>query len=501
MKVEKNHIWQLESTYQSLPERFYTKANPAIFPAPELVIFNEELAKELGLEKLMAELTPAEKAQLFSGMVFPEGSEPISQAYGGHQFGYFNILGDGRAILLGERLAANGQRYDIQLKGSGRTAYSRNGDGKAVIGPMLREYLISEAMYALKIPTSRSLAVSLTGEKIYRHDFLPGAVLTRVAASHLRVGTFQFAYMGGKEEIQALADYAIDRHYPQLNDFPISGIDNRYQKLLAAVIENQAELIAKWQLIGFVHGVMNTDNMTISGETIDYGPCAFLDEYNPAAVFSSIDSGGRYRYENQPPMGQWNLSRLADAMLPLIDGDEDTAVALATGELLNYAACFHDFWRNGMKEKLGISGENKADEAIIGDLLRFMEIHRADYTNTFVRLTLESGGHDGRYLQGTGELFADDKFIKWKELWKKRQQLSESRQDNIYQQMKAANPFVIPRNFRVEDALADFAKGNITTFLELLQALMHPYDYNSWHQKYQELSPKPMTGYRTFCGT
>ena len=452
---------KLQNSYQELPKRFYRKAETANFPDPKLAIWNSELSKELGLEQIVERWTEQEKARIFCGNCFPEGSTPISQAYGGHQFGYFNILGDGRAILLGEQTAPNGQIFDIQLKGSGMTAYSRGGDGKAVIGPMLREYLISEAMHALRVPTTRSLAVTLTGENVFRNEFQPGAVLTRVASSHLRVGTFQFAALGGKEQIKALADYAIHRHYPELRTMAETGEDNKYQKLLEMVVQKQAKLIAQWQLLGFIHGVMNTDNMTISGETIDYGPCAFLDTYDPKTVYSSIDYSGRYRFENQPPIGQWNLSRLADALLPILDEDESRATAYATTALVQYGEWFHDFWLAGMKKKLGIQKESRIDEALIADFLTFMEKRGADYTNTFVRLTLEADGQDGSYLQGTAALFSDFNFQKWKDLWQDRIRLHETDRQETVKQMKQANPFLIPRNFHVESALSKAQKGDM----------------------------------------
>lgn len=500
MDQKKIH-WNLENTYRRLPKRLYSKAIASIFPKPELVIFNDALAEELGIDKAMAELSEEQKAALFSGNVFPEGAEPISQAYGGHQFGYFSVLGDGRAILLGEWLDARGERFDIQLKGSGVTPYSRSGDGKAVIGPMLREYLISEAVHGLGIPTTRSLAVVLTGETVYRDGLLPGAVLTRVASSHLRVGTFQFAFSGGKEELQELMDYAIARHYPEVMAEKAGDDRKTAQRFLGAVVERQAELIARWQLVGFIHGVMNTDNMTISGETIDYGPCAFMDEFNPATVFSSIDRQGRYRFENQPAIGQWNLSRLADALLPLLDDRQELAVAWATEELVNYAPKYQRVWLSGMKSKLGMFGENPADKQIINELLHLMEKRKADYTNTFVRLTLETEGKDGSYLQGTEELFGDEGFQEWQTVWQARRQLPEKSKQEIVERMKGANPFVIPRNFRVEEVLTGASKGDYSGFREFLQVLQNPYDYTVANIKYQELSSLPTAGYKTYCGT
>lgn len=492
---------KLENTYRSLPKRFYMNAKPSNFPEPNLLFWNAELADELELREDLQGLGHEEAAALFAGKTFPEGAEPIHQAYAGHQFGHFNILGDGRALLLGEKVTAEGKRYDFHLKGSGDSVYSRSGDGKAVLAPMLREYLISEAMYALGIPTTRSLAVVLTGEKVFRNEWKDGAVLTRIASSHLRVGTFQLGYMGGKEESKALADYAIERHYPHLKDLPENGEGSRYQKFLAEVIKKQAELICKWQLVGFLHGVMNTDNMTISGETIDYGPCAFMDRYDPATVFSSIDTGGRYRYENQPNIGLWNLSRFAEALMYLLDDNQAISLEKAKQELLQYSPYYKQQWLEGMKNKLGLWQSHEMDETLIEALLELMEQEQADFTNTFVRLTLETEGKDGSYLQGTTALFANERFLDWKQLWQDRQGKAVREQEEIARQMQAANPFVIPRNFRVEEALHAAEIGDYEPFERLFSVLKKPYAYDDSVKYYQELPKEPVEGYRTFCGT
>lgn len=482
--------WNLQNSYFSLPSDFYQSATPSEFPKPEMVLWNEELAEKLSLEK------EEDMEQIFVGNRFPEGSRPISLAYTGHQFGYFTMLGDGRAILLGEIISKEGERFDIQLKGSGRTAYSRNGDGKARLSPMLREYLISEAMYHLGIATTRSLAVAMTGEKIFRDQAYEGAVLTRVASSHLRVGTFQFAFIRGKEELQKLADYTIQRHYPEW-----SGQTYRYEKLLEAVVEKQASLIARWQLIGFIHGVMNTDNMTISGETIDYGPCAFMDEYSPATVFSSIDTGGRYRYERQPEMAFWNLSRLADSLLPLISELQEEAIATAGAYVEKFREIYRREWLSGMRKKLGLTAELVLDGTLCEELLHQMEICKADYTNTFVRLTLEAMGEDGSYLEGTQELYASDDFQEWLFVWKDRRGLKEENPEQGLQQMQASNPFVIPRNHRVEEVLKKAEEGDLQSYLHFLELLKKPYHYTQENREYQELPKQSMQGYRTFCGT
>ena len=372
--------WHLEHTYAELPQLFYSDETPTPVREPSLAVFNRPLATMLGLEP--ETLEGPEGVATFAGNALPEGGRPIAQAYAGHQFGHFTALGDGRAILLGEQITPSGDRVDIQLKGAGPTRFSRRGDGRAALGPMLREYIISEAMHALGIPTTRSLAVVKTGEPVYRETPLAGAVLTRVAASHIRVGTMQWAAAHGDQDaLRALAGYTQARHYPELVGSPEP--DRLHAALFEAILERQARLIARWQLVGFVHGVMNTDNMALSGETIDYGPCAFMDRYDPATVFSSIDHGGRYAYASQPSIAQWNLARLAEAMLPLFDPDGDRAIAQATAALDRFPDLFERHWLDGMRAKLGLFTAEEDDQALVDDLLDWMQARSADFTNTF----------------------------------------------------------------------------------------------------------------------
>ena len=400
------------------------------------------------------------------------------------------MLGDGRAILLGEQITPKGERFDIQLKGSGRTRYSRGGDGRASLGPMLREYIISEAMHALGIPTTRSLAVVTTGESVFRETELPGAILTRVAASHLRVGTFQYVRNWGTvDELQALADYTIERHYPDVNM-----AENRYLKLLQEMIKRQAALIAKWQLVGFIQGVMNTDNMTISGETIDYGPCAFMDTYDPATVFSSIDRQGRYAYGNQPPIAAWNLARFAETLLPLLHDDQDQAVKLAQYEISTFAELYQNNWLDGMRAKLGLYNKEPEDELLIKDLLSMMQKYRADYTNTFLSLTFNT--HEDT------DLFTSEEFAHWQELWQARLSRQEESKEASHELMKNSNPGIIPRNHRVEEALeAAVENEDYTVMQRLIDALSKPYAHLPEHADYCTLPPQSDSPYRTFCGT
>ncbi|WP_116777405.1 protein adenylyltransferase SelO, partial [Bacillus thuringiensis] len=369
--------WNLDNSYTTLPQSFYTEIPPTPVSSPELVKLNHSLAISLGLTP--EELKKEAEIAIFAGNALPEGAHPLAQAYAGHQFGHFNMLGDGRALLIGEQITPSGERFDIQLKGSGPTPYSRRGDGRAALGPMLREYIISEAMYALDIPTTRSLAVVTTGEATYRETKLPGAILTRVASSHIRVGTFQYAAARGSiEDLKSLADYTIKRHYPEIESH-----ENRYTALLQAVIKRQASLIAKWQLVGFIHGVMNTDNITISGETIDYGPCAFMDNYDQGTVFSSIDTQGRYAYGNQPYMAAWDLARLAESLIPILHEDDEEALKIAQDEISKFSVQYENNWFLGMKKKLGLFSNEEQDQSLIEQLLKMMEKYKADYTNTF----------------------------------------------------------------------------------------------------------------------
>lgn len=480
--------WNLDNSYARLPQSFYTLLESSPVPSPEIIVFNHKLADLLGLD--CASLDSKEGAAIFGGNALPRGSIPLAQAYAGHQFGYLNMLGDGRACLLGEQLTPDGDRFDIQLKGSGRTPYSRGGDGRAALGPMLREYIISEAMHGLRIPTTRSLAVVTTGEYITREAQLQGAVLARVAASHIRVGTFQYASKWCTiHELRAIADYTIHRHYPDAakNEQP-------YLVLLQEVIKRQASLIAQWQLVGFIHGVMNTDNMTLSGETIDYGPCAFMDIYDPETVFSSIDLQGRYAYVNQPYIGAWNLARLAEALLPLLHEDEEQAIKLAEAEIARFMTQYEQHWLTGMRSKLGIFNEEVEDEALIETLMKLMQEHQADYTNTFKALTTgrleELALHDTRA------------FRDWHASWQARLLRQPQTKQESEQLMRSRNPAIIPRNHRVEEALeAATESGDLHVMQKLVEALADPFAYSEEQEAYAELPPDNACPYRTFCGT
>ncbi|SCG82191.1 hypothetical protein DW1_0580 [Proteiniborus sp. DW1] len=478
--------WNLDNSYSLLPEKFYTRTNPTPVSSPKLAILNHGLATKLGLDP--SALKNNEGIEILAGNQIPEDAFPIAQAYAGHQFGHFTMLGDGRAVLLGEQITPQGERFDIQLKGSGRTPYSRGGDGRAVLGPMLREYIISEAMYALGVPTTRSLAVVTTGDMVMRETALPGAILTRVAASHIRVGTFEFiAEWGTSEELKILADYTIRRHYPE-----IEAEENKYLSLLQEVIKRQASLIAKWQLVGFVHGVMNTDNMTISGETIDYGPCAFMDVYNPATVFSSIDIYGRYAYGNQPDIAAWNLARFAEALLPLIHSNQDKAIKFAEKAVSSFYELYYNSWLTGMRAKLGIFNEETEDESLIENLLNLMQKYNADYTNTFRALTLDK--------LCDMVLFDTVEFANWYKMWQKR--LSRQEENSPHQSMRKINPAVIPRNHRVEEALDAVTKQRDYSVMGiLLNVLSNPFAYSSEQNQYTTLPEPSAKPYRTFCGT
>lgn len=476
----------LENTYTQLPEKFYSRQLPEHVPAPELVVLNEELADFLGMEPEC--LKSREGTELLVGNRMIEGSNPISQAYAGHQFGHFTMLGDGRAVLLGECLGRDGKLYDIQLKGSGRTLYSRDGDGKAVLGPMLREYIISEGMYGLKIPTTRSLSVCTTGEQVMREQLLPGAVLVRVAKSHIRVGTFEYAAAFlGKEDVKKLADYAIQRHFPEVEE---SG--SPYLDFLKAVVKKQAETIAKWLLVGFIHGVMNTDNMTVSGETIDYGPCAFLDEFDPDAVFSSIDREGRYAFRKQPEIGIWNLTRFAETLLPLLAERERTALNLAHEAVADYWKLFQQCWMEGMRGKLGLFQQKETDRGLAEQLLALMKIHHEDYTNTFLNLTL-----------GREEMpfFQLEEVKAWKGVWTERLRQENRSREEVRTRMEENNPVVIPRNYLVEEALERAWKHHDRKPVEeLVKAIRNPYDYQNIPTAYTK-TPEKNKCYRTYCGT
>lgn len=479
--------WNFDNSYARLPDTLFTLVDPTPVRDPRLVVLNAELAKSLGLD--VGLLKSDEGVAAFAGNRIPTGATPLAQAYAGHQFGHFTMLGDGRAILLGEQITPDGTRFDIQLKGSGPTPYSRGGDGRAALGPMLREYIVSEAMHALNIPTTRSLAVVTTGEPVIRDGLLPGAILTRVAASHLRVGTFQFAAARGMTTtLRDLADYAIRRHDP--------GIDladpHRFRHLLEAVIARQAALVAKWQLVGFIHGVMNTDNVTLSGETIDYGPCAFMDVYDPETVFSSIDRHGRYAYGNQPEIAGWNLARFAEALLPLLHDDENKAVELAQESISRYPDLFQHHWLTGMRAKLGLHNEEAADADLADALLTLMHAHRADYTNTFRALTLDR-------LSELPMAEAAD-WLEWLGRWRDRLERQPGPLEEAICLMRRTNPAVIARNHRVEEALAASVDGDHSVMERLVDILANPFAYSPEQDEYTtpDASGRP---YRTFCGT
>ncbi|MGF7185885.1 uncharacterized protein YdiU (UPF0061 family) [Desulfitispora alkaliphila] len=487
-KVIINKGWNLENSYARLPKTFYTSIEPTPVRAPSLIKLNQSLAKYLGLS--IDELQSEEGVAILAGNSLPEGALPLAQAYAGHQFGHFAMLGDGRALLLGEQITPKGERFDIQLKGSGKTPYSRGGDGRAALGPMLREYIISEAMHALGIATNRSLAVVTTGESVIRESVQPGAILTRVAASHLRVGTFEYvSQWGTAEELRDLADYTLQRHFPGFD-----GAKNPYLFLLQQVIKRQATLIAKWQLVGFIHGVMNTDNIALSGETIDYGPCAFMDTYDPATVFSSIDTQGRYAYGNQPHIAGWNLTRFAETLLPLLHDDQEQAVKLAQDAIAGFTELYHCNWLAGMRAKLGIYNEEKQDETLIKDLLSIMHKYGADYTNTFRTLTFDK--LENTVLVGTTE------FEEWNKLWQSRLSRQEESKASSHQLMRKSNPALIPRNHRVEEALEAAVKhGDFKVMERLLDALSHPYAHSPEQDEYSVLPSQSAHPYRTFCGT
>lgn len=486
-KTEVKAGWNLANSYAQLPQPFFTRLNPNPVSSPKLIILNHPLAKSLGFN--FEKLKDNDGTAIFAGNEIPEGAVPIAQAYAGHQFGHFTMLGDGRALLLGEQITPKGQRFDIQLKGSGRTPYSRGGDGRAALGPMLREYIISEAMHGLNIPTTRSLAVVTTGETVFREKEEIGAILTRIAASHLRVGTFQYASNWcSVEELRVLADYTLKRHFPEIHND-----EDRYLSMLDEIIRRQAALIAKWQLVGFIHGVMNTDNMTISGETIDYGPCAFMDSYNPETVFSSIDIYGRYAYGNQPNIAAWNLSRLAEALLPLISDNEEMAVKLAKDAISSFDDLYHNNWITGMRSKLGIFNTEIEDEVLIGKLLSIMEKYGADYTNTFRAVTLNK--------LDDMMMFDTEEFVKWHEMWQARLERQKEPKESSYELMKRSNPAIIPRNHRVEEALEAATNGDYSIMEKLNDVLSNPFEYSAKQDEYAKLPKKRNCAYRTFCGT
>lgn len=477
--------WNLEHTYAALPEWLHARVEPTPVREPRLAVFNHALAASLGLDA--GALDRPEAAPLFTGNALPPGGRWLAQAYAGHQFGNFTVLGDGRAILLGEQRAPDGRLVDLQLKGPGPTPFSRRGDGRAALGPMLREYLISEAMHALGIPTTRSLAVATTGEPVYRENVLRGAVLTRVAASHIRVGTFQWA--GLKDEpgiLESLTDYTIRRHDPELAEAP--PVDKAL-RFFEAVLDRQAALVARWMGVGFIHGVMNTDNMALSGETIDYGPCAFMDTYHPETVFSSIDRQGRYAYGNQPSIALWNLARLAEALLPLFGAEEAAAAERANEVLRSFPGRFQRHWLAGMRGKLGLFTEEAEDAALANELLEILQAEKRDFTNTFRGLS--AGDVPG----------GDSGLSAWLVKWRARLARQPQGPEEVRARMGAHNPAVIPRNHKVEEALAAAEDDDLKPFHRLLERLRAPYDHEQDVGDYGQPDPKGGAGYRTFCGT
>lgn len=491
-----------QNTYARLPAPFHARVNPTLVAAPRLLKLNVELAKALGLDA--EALSSPEGVEFLAGNHLAAGSEPMALAYAGHQFGHFvPQLGDGRANLLGEVIGVNGLRYDIQLKGSGPTPFSRRGDGRAALGPVLREYIVSEAMAAFGVPTTRALAAVTTGEKVFRETVMPGAVFTRVAASHLRVGTFQyFAARGDTESLRTLADYAIARHYPQIT--LAASAERPYRALLEAVVTRQANLIAQWMLIGFIHGVMNTDNMSISGETLDYGPCAFMEAYDPATVFSSIDHGGRYAYANQPHAAHWNLSRLAEAMLPLLEteeGSQPAAIASAQEALATFDTTFETALNAGLHLKIGLSTESSGDAELIADFLERMAAHRADFTLTFRRLC--EAAADPARDKAVRALFTDPfAYDAWAVRWRLRIAQESLTPQARAASMRSVNPAFIPRNHLVQAALeAAISQGNLQPFEQLLQVLAKPYDDREDAELYSTPATPAQYVHATFCGT
>jgi len=479
--------WKFNNTYSKLPKNLLSKIQPLPVKSPKIIILNQNLSKEINLD--FSQIDKKELALIFSGNQLPDGSESISQAYAGHQFGYFTILGDGRAHVIGEHIAKDNKRYDIQFKGSGKTPYSRNADGRAALGPMLREYLMSESMHKLGVPTTRSLAVVETGEKIIREEILEGAILTRVASSHIRVGTFQYALISKeKKDLKTLLDYTIRRHYPEIVDS-----NNPALELLKIVSQKQIELITNWMRIGFVHGVMNTDNMTISGETIDYGPCAFMDSYDPNTVFSSIDVQGRYSYFNQPLIAIWNLERFAETLISLIDENQENAISKASEVIKYFSDRYQDVWLEMMRKKLGIIGKDENDKELIIDLLKWMHEYRVDYTNTFCHLMDK--------LTYKNQIYENEKFIIWKKKWNKRLELNNSSFEDSLKIMSKANPLIIPRNHFVEEALNLATKNNdLSKIHDLLKIMENPYNYSDNIINFQKPGNSEKK-YTTYCGT
>ena len=478
--------WNFDNTYFNLSKSFRESINPTPVKDPKIVLLNNNLAKSLNLD--FSKIDNNELSEIFSGNLLPPGSNSIAQAYAGHQFGHFTMLGDGRAILLGEHISSSNKKYDIQFKGTGKTAFSRNGDGRAALGPMLREYIISEAMHALNIPTTRSLAVVKTGELVQREKALQGAILTRVASSHIRVGTFQYIAARQKEdELKTLLNYTIDRHYPE-----IKNSNNQALDLLDILIERQCDLVVNWMRVGFIHGVMNTDNMTVSGETIDYGPCAFMDTYDPKTVFSSIDQTGRYAYCNQPAITKWNLARFAECLVPFFEKDQKKAIKIATETINTFEKKYEEKWMNMMRDKLGLSGLDDMDKLLILDLLTWMHEKKVDYTNTFCHLM--------KLAPKENKLFEDNEFKIWKKKWEERLLKNNNTLNKSIELMKSNNPVVIPRNHKIEEALEAAEQNDLEPINKILEILKNPYDNQDEINEYRSPS-KSNEKYQTFCGT
>ena len=480
---------KLSNSYIGLPEDFYQVINPVPVKSPRLIAFNEELAQYLDLE-----MDPKEALKYFSGNSIPENTTPIALNYAGHQFGNFvHELGDGRATLLGE-IEVNKERFDIQLKGSGPTKFSRQGDGRSALGPVIREYIISEAMYHLDIPTTRALAAVLTGEHVFRDEIEPGGILTRIAKSHIRVGTFEyFASRQQWENVKLLADYTIQRHFPEIRE-----LDNHYLELLKAVSDRQSKLIAKWMSIGFIHGVMNTDNFTISGETIDYGPCAFMDEYDPATVYSSIDHGGRYAFGNQPSIAAWNLASLAGCLISFIDKDSKKANELATKVLDDFSINTNQEILDVMCQKIGLEGDSDKHQSILKDLLKIMIPNQADYTLSFRFLSQTLLGKDSLFLNQFKE---EEKIKEWLSNWKVTVKELNLDSEKMVKKMDSINPIYIPRNHNVDKAIKAAYEENLDPMNELLEVLKNPFEEN---KKYSHLTVPPKEEEKilqTFCGT
>ena len=471
----------------TLPSEFHSHVLPKKVASPKLAIFNHDLSTELGIN--FSSLQPEEISNLLSGNIIPDGSSLIAQSYAGHQFGHFTILGDGRAILLGEHILGD-ERFDIQFKGSGPTPYSRSGDGLAAIGPMLREYLISEAMHHLNIPTCRSLAVVETGEDVIREQKYPGAILTRISRSHIRIGTFQFAVIQeDKSLVKKLFNYTIERHFPNLIESKNKALDFLY-----LIIDQQAELITNWMRVGFIHGVMNTDNVALSGETIDYGPCAFMDHYDPLTVFSSIDHQGRYSFANQPIIAQWNLARLAETILPLISDNNEKALKLAEEAINAFADLYQIKWLDMMRRKIGLITKKNEDKDLISELLDTMQKHKADFTNTFRFLSED-------VLSGD-DIFKTEEFLTWYKKWKLRLKKESNTFENIKKIMDTNNPRVIPRNHLVEKALKSAEEGDLETIVDFSKIIKNPYSSSiDVPKKYLNPPNDNEKVLQTFCGT